>query len=552
MKIQTITKEYVQQTIQLIEDVASAYVYYELSDEGIANFHIVCNSDFLLDKNNIVFIALDNEKVVGMVAFRKPNHVSLLFVSRDYHHQGIASKLMKTVLDLSIEDLEVNSSTYALDFYRSVGFKEIDDKQVKDGITFTPMILKRNHNNQFKTYDNFIAFMEQQKSRVYSLDSFRRFMNDLHNPQLLLKTIHVGGTNGKGSTTNYIKEVLRQADYKVATFTSPSLYSRLDVMRVNDRFIEDEVIVKYANHYVDLWLEYELSIFEIEVFIAIMYFIASDVDYAIFEVGLGGELDATNIIHPLAALNTNIGLDHIEYLGDNYQDIARTKAGIVKEGIDYITGETKIECLDIFEAVCHQNNSKLIKVSPITHIIDSDKIEYDYAGYHIMIDTPATYQVANSALAITCLEYLKEKGEVKYTKDNLLHGIYQAKWNGRFDKIHDNPTIIVDGAHNLEGIEAFYDSAKKYHNIKILFSALRDKDTNHMISKLLELTDDITITQFEHPRMALAFELAKGFDVKVDEDYKHAIDEMLKHDGTVFITGSLYFISKVIKYLEDK
>lgn len=552
MKIQIITKKYVQQTIQLIDSVAREYVYYELSDDGINNFHIVNNSDFLLDKNNIVYIALDNEQVVGVVAFRKPNHISLLFVSSKYHHQGIGKKLINTVLKLSIEDIEVNSSTYALEFYNNIGFKAIDQKQVKDGITYTPMILKREYKNKFKTYDDFILFMEQQKSRVYSLDNFKRFMDDMENPQLLLNTIHVGGTNGKGSTTNYIKEVLRQANYKVATFTSPALYSRLDVMRVNDCFIEDEVIVRYANYYVDLWLKYELSVFEIEVFIAIMYFIASNVDFAIFEVGLGGALDATNIIHPLVALNTNIGLDHIEYLGNNYKDIARTKAGIIKDGVDYITGETKKECLDIFEEICNQKNSQLIKVSSITHIIDGDKIEYDYANYHVVIDTPATYQVANSALALTTLEYLKGKGIVDYTTDNLLHGIYQAKWNGRFDKIHDNPTIIVDGAHNLEGIEAFCNSAKKYKNIKILFSALRDKDTKHMIGKLLELTSDITITQFDHPRMALAFELANGFDVKVDEDYKHAIEEMLNHDGTVFITGSLYFISQVIKYLENK
>ena len=153
-------------------------------------------------------------------------------------------------------------------------------------------------------------------------------MDDLGNPQLILDCIHIGGTNGKGSTTNYIKEVLKQAGYRVATFTSPALYSRLDIIRINDQFIDDKTMVKYANRYVDLWLKYEISMFEIEVFIAIMYFIENNVDIAIFEVGLGGLLDATNIIKPMLAINTNIGLDHVDYLGHDYQSIALNKAGM--------------------------------------------------------------------------------------------------------------------------------------------------------------------------------------------------------------------------------
>lgn len=404
----------------------------------------------------------------------------------------------------------------------------------------------------FNTYDEFVAFMNQQKSRVYSLDNFKRYMNDLDNPQYQLPCIHIGGTNGKGSTTNYIKEVLKQTGYKVATFTSPALYSRLDIIRINDQCIDDQTMVRFANQYVDSWLAYELSIFEIEVCIAILYFIEKNVDIALFEVGLGGTLDATNIIRPLVALNTNIGLDHIEYLGNSYPSIALNKAGIIKEGVDYITGEKKVACLDIFLQECNKHHSQLLKVEPITNIQEQDTISYQYRGYKIHLATPALYQVQNSALAIETLLYIREKGWYIFSDQMLLKGIHDAQWAGRYEIMNNDPLIIIDGAHNREGIDAFCMSAKKYPNSKIIFSALRDKDTHYMLESLLSLTKDVTVCQFDHIRSASIEELANGFDVKIDQDYKHALDEAFLHQGVVFITGSLYFIALVRAYIKEK
>ena len=131
----------------------------------------------------------------------------------------------------------------------------------------------------------------------------------------------------------------------------------------------------------------------------------------------------------------------------------------------------------------------------------------------------------------------------------MIQGMFQAKWAGRFEVINDHPLMIIDGAHNKEGIDAFYACAKKYSNIKIIFSALKDKDTHHMIEKLLELTDDLTICEFEHIRSCPAEILAEDFPVKIQKDFTKAIDEAFEHQGTVFITGSLYFISKVRQYI---
>ncbi len=484
-----------------------------------------------------------------MVSLTNGNYLNLLFVDKEYRRRGIGKKLVEIIDNLVLEDLEVNVGAYAKSFFEHIGFSLKVDFEKKD--TYS-MIKKRYVEKKFSNYDEVVEFINGQKDRVYSLDNFRNYMENLGNPQLILDCVHIGGTNGKGSTTNYIKEVLKQAGYKVATFTSPALYSRLDIIRINDQFIDEQTMVNYANRYVDLWLKYEISMFEIEVFIAIMYFIEQKVDIALFEVGLGGLLDATNIIIPKLAINTNIGLDHVDYLGHDYQSIALNKAGIVKEGIDYLTGETKPECLVVFEKVCQEKHSTLLTLAPITNIIDGNNVSYRYRNYDIILDTPALYQIYNSALALEALLYLKEHQIINFSDDDLLQGMYNARWAGRFEIVNIEPLIIIDGAHNKEGIDAFYECAKKYDKIKIIFSALRDKDYKHMIEKLLSLTDDITICEFEHVRASDAKTLADGFNVKIEPDYKVAIDDAFSHDGTVFVTGSLYFISKVREYIVKK
>ncbi|MEG0592836.1 MAG: Mur ligase family protein [Coprobacillus sp.] len=413
------------------------------------------------------------------------------------------------------------------------------------------MVYHSHNENKFDNYNQVHEFIAMQKDRVYALDNFKRFMNDLCNPQCLLKTIHVGGTNGKGSTTNYIRSVLQKEGYKVATFTSPVLTTRLEIMRINDEHILDDEIITYANRYMSMWLEYELSMFEIEVFIAIMYFLNNGVDFAIFEVGLGGELDATNIVWPIIAANTNIGMDHTEYLGDTYEKIARTKGGIIKDGIPFITGETKKECLKIFKEICDSHQSPFIQVQPILHINDNNfNVEFDYRSYHIILNTSARYQSQNSSLAIEILLYLKDNGFIHLDDSSLLDGLREASWAGRFEVMNTQPLMIVDGAHNREGIEAFYQSAKKYKNVKIIFSALRDKDTHAMLQKLLELTDDITVCEFDFYRAQEVELLAENFPVKIEKDWKKAVDKAFLHKGVTFITGSLYFIAQVRPYIQ--
>lgn len=556
MEIRILRGHEISSANQLIRQTFMKNIDNTFSKEGIDEFLSYFQDEVILalmkEKKLMMLGAFDNE-LVGVIGIQELSHIHSLFVKSHYQRQGIGTLLLEKAKQLMYGDITVYVSLQAQSFYQKNGFIPIESKQVKHGIELISMICHSIDEQRFTTYDQVHDFIASQKDRVYALDNFRRFMNDLCDPQKLLKTIHIGGTNGKGSTTNYIRSVLQKEGYQVATFTSPVLETRLEIMRINNQHIQEDEIILYANRYMSLWLEYELSMFEIEVFIAIMFFIKHQVDFAIFEVGLGGELDATNIVSPIVAVNTNIGLDHTEYLGDTYEKIAQTKGGIIKDYIPFITGEKKQSCLHVFQNICQQHHSPFIQVQAIENVHDTaQQVTFDYRGYHIVLNTSARYQNENSALAIEVLLYLRENGYIQFDEQTLIDGLKEAIWAGRFEIVGKNPLMIIDGAHNKEGMEAFFQSAKKYKDIKIIFSALKDKDTHAMLELLLQLTNDVTVCEFDFYRAKSAIHLAESFPVKIEKDWKKAIDEAFSHKGVVFITGSLYFISQVRPYILKK
>ena len=496
----------------------------------------------LKDPCKMIFLAYSGEVMVGLLELLDLSNISFLYVAEDYNDTPVQDELLELAERFVTKDLSAYTDEEHLSFFEknhyAIDVEANGHYLLKKDL---PVI------QRFQTYDQVYEFIEAQKDRVYSLDHFKSFMYDFYDPQTKLTCVHIGGTNGKGSTTNYTKQVLKCAGYKVGTFTSPALINRLDIIRVNDEPIDESVVVRYANRYMDDWMAYELSKFEIEVFIAVMYFIEKGVDIALFEVGLGGTLDATNIISPILTVNTNIGLDHTNYLGHTYSAIAESKAGIIKRGIPFMTAETRPECLDVFYREAHKHHSYVIEIKQPKEVYYGASISYEYHGYHVSLSTPAHYQVNNSALAINILEYIRKDYPFKDT--NLEKGLHEAVWEGRFEIVHSDPMIIVDGAHNKEGMDAFFESAHEFSHIKVIFSALKDKDTHHMLETLLSLTNDITVTEFDHPRRATAKQLAEDFPVKIDKDWKHAVDDAYQHQGVVFITGSLYFIAKVRQYI---
>ena len=397
----------------------------------------------------------------------------------------------------------------------------------------------------YRNCEDLIQAIESRRNNHKGFEKFQAYLNELALPYAKLRFIHVAGTNGKGSTCDFIRSCLMSSGYRVGTFTSPYLISHHDRIRINNIPISDEDLLTIGNRYVADWDRFELSMFEIDVLIALTYFLEHEVDFVVMEVGLGGRYDATNVITPLVSVITNIGLDHMEYLGNTIEEIAYEKAGIIKDGIPCVCGEHKKSCLDVFETVCEQRNAPLVLVDEIKAFRRLDSgMEFVYDGKTFQLKSLASYQCKNAACAIEVLKLLP----IVLSEEQLFYGLSKAFWAGRFEVVNEHPLMIIDGAHNEHGMDALIDACSGMQRLKIIFSALKDKRSDRMIEKLLSLSDDITICEFDFYRSDTALHMARQYPVKIEKDYRKAIDDAFSFDGVVLITGSLYFISEVRKY----
>lgn len=407
----------------------------------------------------------------------------------------------------------------------------------------------------FKTTQEFIEYCTHRMNKGrFSLDHFKALLARLGNPQLKLKTVHIAGTNGKGSTTDYLRSILQTAGYNVGTFTSPHLEVHNDRIRINNIFISDEDLLNYGNRFYSIIEENELSMFEIDTLISIYYYIDNNVDIALFEVGLGGRLDATNVILPLVSLITSIGYDHMDILGYTLEEISLEKAGIIKDKVPLITAEDKDNCLFVFRSVCDERHSDLMRIQKAQDIRVDKTIKYNYRNIEIELNTLAYYQINNSSLAIEAAIYLRECG-FTISNENIQFGLINTLWKGRFETISKSPLIIIDGAHNTHGIDALIKSSRNCKRpLVIVFSALKDKETYKMIHSLVEIADEVVVTEFKFYRAAPLEMLSENNQVTSIRNPSDAIQYALSQSvqGTCLITGSLYFISEVRQVLLPK
>lgn len=383
------------------------------------------------------------------------------------------------------------------------------------------------------------ALMER-RNMTLGIDNLINLLSELDNPQLDLKCIHIAGTNGKGSTSNYVRSGLQAAGNKVGSFTSPHLVVHNDRIRINNENISDEVFLRYINDSIQYWEPYSLSMFEIDMFISIMYFRDEAVDYVVYEVGLGGRLDATNVIHPLVCAVTNIGYDHMGILGNTLEEIAGEKAGIFKPGVPVFTTEKNDSVLNVFN-----EKTDLLNIVEIPqHTVGEKSYSYTLDGIEITLTNQGIYQISNSALALKILKYLNIADE------SIKSGIENTSWAGRFEEISQG--VYLDGAHNSMGIENLIKSMEILPKPwVVVFTALADKSHSEMVDRLEAVFDEVIITEFEFYRAAKAQDLALNHKVTIETDYKKAIliGKDHRQSGTLIITGSLYFISEAREYL---
>lgn len=387
------------------------------------------------------------------------------------------------------------------------------------------------------------------------LSRIEYLLKRLGNPENELQLVHVAGTNGKGSTVTFLSQVLMAHGLKVGTFTSPYIESFNERIEINGQFISNADLDLMVEKICPIVQEMDrdasltgITEFEILTAIGFYYFKVKAVDIAIIEVGLGGLLDSTNVITPLASVITTIGLDHQDILGDSLEAIALQKAGIIKKQCPVILGRISDEAKAVIKAVAQANQSPVSELSIDYSFEASAKQELNYIGPKIKanfkLSLSGSYQLDNAAVALAVFEILAPKLNLTMDYTLIQAGLVNAHWPARMEKIGD---FILDGAHNPHAINRLVDEFKDdERTIHILFSAIQTKDYQQMINQLLAIPNvRISVTTFDYPN---AIELAKlklPPQVNIIPDWKTYINQPKNAEDLYLITGSLYFLSQV-------
>jgi len=396
------------------------------------------------------------------------------------------------------------------------------------------------------------------------LERMLQLVERLGNPQLDFRSVHIAGTNGKGSTAAFISSVLGKAGYKTGLYTSPHLERFSERIKIDGAEISVDAIdaiskeVKAAGESLPAG---EPTYFEFTTALAFVYFARQDVDIAIIETGLGGRLDATNIISPLVSIITPISLDHMEHLGDTIEEVAAEKGGIIKGGTAVIIGRQEDASLKVLEQIARDNKAEVLLFDREFHIGNLSADAFDYFGIKrqikgIEISMYGVYQKENASLALACLERLAIDG-YRVNDDLLLGGIKDTFWPGRFEIISKAPAFILDGAHNPAAAKELAKSLKSRFNGDrgvFVLGFMGDKDIDAMLAEFAPLASEIILTK---PAGDRAFDpaaeapeiknLRKYSKVTVIPEMKEAIDKgimLAKEKSFIIITGSLYMVGE--------
>ncbi len=416
-------------------------------------------------------------------------------------------------------------------------------------------------------YSECVAYMQNMSKfgTVLGLDTIKALLARLDNPQKGLKCVHVAGTNGKGSVCAYLTKILTLAGYKVGTFNSPAVFSYNERFLINGKAVSDELVTKYINRVAqerDI-MEKQGSknlptSFEIEVAAAFLMFKEEKCDIAVVETGMGGRLDATNVIDPedkLLSIITSISFDHTEYLGNTLQDIAKEKFGIVTNTL--ITFEQNPEVMEVFNKAPKLILTKEAKMS----IATLSGIAFTYKGHFYRLSMLGEHQIQNATLAIEAAKKLKWLGYNKITKDVIQEGLYKTNWPGRLEKFKvNNKIVILDGAHNPSGARTLHDAIKLHcpnTSISYVFGAFKDKDINGVLYAMRDLLSTMYIAKAPTDR-GLDVDSLKTIcskysnNVITNASIKQALENALKDDSKVVVVfGSLSILSEALETIKE-
>ncbi len=400
------------------------------------------------------------------------------------------------------------------------------------------------------SYNDFLKelFKIKRFGKTPNLLVMLEILEKIDNPHKKLKFIHIAGTNGKGSTSNYISSILIEKGYKVGLFTSPFIHTFNERFKINNVNISDNELAKIGSMIFNIASElpYEVKQFDIITAVAMHWFYISECDYVVLEAGMGGRGDSTNIVVPELSVITTIDLDHTKVLGDTVEKIAYEKAGIIKENIPLVYYPTEHE--DVFIKECELKGSEYKTIDEpvvISKDFSGSKFLYKEKEYHIKM--LGKYQIYNACVAIEASEKLGV--EYEYIKN----GLSKMKFEGRFEKISENPYVFIDGGHNPQGAKSIVETVK-YHNIKnpvYIVSVFKEKDAYGFLNNLKN-NGKIILTSFSDELSHDPYILSKEFGFET-----MALSEIIKDiktnksDESYIFCGSIYQISQ-IKNLFDK
>jgi dihydrofolate synthase/folylpolyglutamate synthase len=391
-------------------------------------------------------------------------------------------------------------------------------------------------------------------------------------PEQEIIGIHIAGTNGKGSTVTYLRCLLESQELTVGTFTSPYIESFYERISLNGKAISAEEFIRLANEFQPLvaFMDREeqfqgITEFEILTAMAFSYF-QKHADIAIFETGIGGKLDSTNVFTPILAAITTVGLDHTDLLGETVEEIALQKAGILKKKVPIVLGNIPKNAVEVIEAVASKKEAPLfkqggsyhlhyLKQSPQSSLFHFENEKWRFLNLRVPL--LGKYQAENAATALQLFLLYCQQQNRKVQQKAIQKALDKARWPGRMEKICSQPTIFIDGAHNPHAIKQFVETVtemfpegRKY----ILFSALTTKNSREMIRLIQKIPNHcLALTTFDYPQAWKQEELVRqGSHLNYYQDWQQGIQEIVAKMGphdTLFITGSLYFVAQVREYL---
>jgi dihydrofolate synthase / folylpolyglutamate synthase len=392
------------------------------------------------------------------------------------------------------------------------------------------------------------------------LDRMDHALSLFGHPEKTFPSFHVAGTNGKGSTAAMLHRILSRSGYRVALYTSPHLVSFTERIRIGDEEILPDEVVTLAN---EIRNETEaahipLTFFEFVTVLAFVHFARGNIDVAVIEVGLGGRLDATNRVKSVVALISTISKDHEAYLGSDLLSIAREKAGIIKHAVPVVCGALPVEVADLVQTIADERQAPSYFMGRDFVFSLKNKGLFDYTGIKwrltdLDVALRGRHQRRNAALALSALEIAASDFPV--SERAVRDGLKTVRWPGRFEIIRTHPTVVLDGAHNGEGVTALIEELEDFREgrrVKLLFASMEDKDWRFMLERLSEVVDEMVLTRVHMERSADPHQLAAYLGEKIRsraiEDARSALEHVLAgadSDEIILVTGSLYLLGEI-------